>query len=57
MQNYHAGGLALAAAVLLVQPAFASVGGPGPVAGIGLPAFAIIGGAYWLARKLLRAKK
>ena len=26
---------------------------PGPIAGIGLPAVALIGGAYWLGRKLL----
>jgi uncharacterized membrane protein len=26
---------------------------PGPIAGVGLPALAVIGGAYWLGRRLL----
>jgi hypothetical protein len=30
---------------------------PGPIAGIGLPALALIGGAYWLGRKLFARKK
>jgi hypothetical protein len=29
---------------------------PGPVAGIGLPALAVIGGAYWIGRKLLNRR-
>jgi hypothetical protein len=34
-----------------IQPAFATVV-PGPVIGAGLPALAILGGGYWLIRKL-----
>jgi len=35
-----------------VESAFAGVNGvPGPIAGIGLPALVLIGGAYWLGRK------
>src|SRR5262245_13113711 len=37
----------------LVETAFAGiVAVPGPVAGIGLPALVLIGGAYWVGRKL-----
>ncbi len=56
--HYATGALAFAAAAVLTQPAFAgAVTGPGPVAGIGLPALAIVGGVYWLGRKLLRPKQ
>ena len=42
----------------LVNPAFASASAaPGPIAGIGLPAVALIGGAYWVGRKLFARKK
>jgi hypothetical protein len=50
--------LAIIGLALLVDTALA--GGhavPGPIAGIGLPTIAIIGGAYWLGRKLLVRKK
>lgn len=30
---------------------------PGPIVGIGLPALALLGGAYWVGRKLLVRKK
>jgi len=40
-----------------VDSAFATPAVPGPIAGIGLPALAVIGGAYWLGRKLLVRKK
>jgi hypothetical protein len=42
--------------VVLADPVFAGTSVPGPVAGIGLPALAIIGGAYWAGRKLLTRK-
>jgi hypothetical protein len=42
-------------AVAGVQGGFVTV--PGPIAGIGLSALAIIGGAYWVRRKLLSPKK
>jgi len=42
----------------LVEPAFAgAVGVPGPVAGVGLPALVLIGGAYWVVRKFFGGKK
>jgi hypothetical protein len=51
-------GLATIGLVVLVVPAFAGFApGPGPIAGIGLPALALIGGAYWAGRKLLVRKK
>jgi hypothetical protein len=52
-------GLAAIGLAILVVPAFAgnSVSAPGPIAGIGLPAVALIGGAYWAGRKLLARKK
>ena len=34
-----------------------SVAAPGPVAGIGLPALVLIGGAYWIGRKFFGRKK
>ena len=44
--------------VALMEPAFATpIEAPGPIAGIGLPALAVIGGAYWLGRKLLARKR
>jgi hypothetical protein len=30
---------------------------PGPIVGIGLPALALVGGVYWVGRKLLARKK
>ena len=51
-------GLALAGFAALVEPALAgTVAAPGPVAGIGLPALVLIGGAYWVGRKLFGQKK
>jgi hypothetical protein len=34
--------------------AFDGVPVPGPIAGAGLPALIVLGGAYWLVRKLRR---
>jgi hypothetical protein len=44
--------------VAFIEPAFscAVVAAPGLVAGIGLPALAIIGLAYWVGRKVGRRK-
>jgi hypothetical protein len=51
-------GLTIIGLAVLVDPAFAGISAtPGPIAGIGLPALAVIGGAYWVGRKLLARKK
>jgi hypothetical protein len=43
---------------VLMEPAFAGqLPSPGPIAGIGLPAVALIGGAYWVGRNLFAGKK
>ena len=45
--------VALGMALSLVEPAFADVVPvPAPLIGAGLPALAILGGGYWLIRKL-----
>jgi hypothetical protein len=49
--------LATIGLTVLMDPAFAQVAAPGPIAGIGLPALALIGGAYWVGRKLFARKK
>ena len=42
----------------LVQTALAGeIGVPGPIAGIGLPALVLIGGAYWVGRKFFGRKR
>jgi hypothetical protein len=52
-------GLATAGFLGLVESAFAGVtsAAPGPIAGIGLPALVLVGGAYWIGRKLLAPRK
>jgi len=51
-------GLALVGFAALVEPALAgAVAAPGPIAGIGLPALVLIGGAYWIGRKFFGRKK
>jgi hypothetical protein len=57
MKLYPTVSLAAIAFVSLIGPALAGAPTPGPVAGIGLPAIAVIGGAYWVGRKLLTPKK
>ena len=43
------------AALTLAEPAFAGFAVvPGPLLGAGLPALAVIGGAYWLFRRFRR---
>jgi len=50
-------GWAIIGLIALMEPAFAIEAVPGPIAGIGLPALAVIGGAYWLGRKVTARKK
>ena len=57
MNVYRILGLAAVGLTVLVEPAFAVEAAPGPIAGIGLPALALIGGAYWAGRKLFGGKK
>jgi hypothetical protein len=58
MYMYRIFGLAAIGLAVLMDPAFAGVAAaPGPIAGVGLPALALIGGAYWLGRKLFAGKK
>jgi hypothetical protein len=47
--------LAAVGMAALIEPVFAGNANvaPGPVAGVGVAAIAIIGGAYWLGRKFL----
>lgn len=54
---YRTAGLASIGLAVLIAPAFAGGPAPGPIAGVGLPALLIIGGAYWLGRKFLARKK
>ncbi len=46
-------------AIILVESAFAgpTAPAPGPIAGVGLPALALAGGAYWLGRRFFGRKK
>jgi hypothetical protein len=51
--------LATICTVLLVERAFAGgpvVAAPGPIAGVGLLALVLIGGAYWVGRKFFGHK-
>ena len=51
-------GWALVGFAVLVEPALAGVpSAPGPVAGIGLPALVLIGGAYWIGKKVFGRKQ
>ena len=51
-------GLAAVGIAILVGPALAVIDpAPGPIAGVGLPALALVGGAYWLGRKFFGRKK
>jgi hypothetical protein len=50
-------GLAFVGFAVLVEPALATaVAAPGPIAGVGLPALVLIGGAYWVGRKVFGRK-
>ena len=58
MQAYRILGMATIGFTVLIDPAFAGLpAAPGPIAGIGVPALVIIGGAYWVGRKLFAGKK
>jgi hypothetical protein len=57
MNLYRIFGCAIIGLIVLMEPAFAIQAVPGPIAGIGLPALALIGGAYWIGRKLFAHKK
>ena len=51
-------GLATIGVAVMVEPALAVIDpAPGPIAGVGLPALALVGGAYWLGRKFFGQKK
>jgi len=57
VNKYRAFGLATIGLTVLVEPAFAGITSvPGPIAGIGLPALVVIGGAYWIGRKVTARK-
>ena len=57
MNAYRICGLTIVGLTALIEPAVAgTVAVPGPIAGIGLPALALIGGAYWIGRKLFSRK-
>ena len=41
--------------IATIEPAFASISPvPAPIIGAGLPALAVLGGGYWLVKKLRR---
>ena len=48
----------LGVTIALIEPAFADyvAAVPGPIIGAGLPALAILGGGYWLVKKLRRPR-
>ena len=55
MGVYRICGLTIVGLTALIEPAVAgTVAVPGPIAGIGLPALAVIGGAYWIGRRVPR---
>jgi uncharacterized membrane protein len=57
MNLYRICGSTIIGLIALMGPAFAGpTAVPGPIAGIGLPALALISGAYWLGRKLFTRK-
>ena len=43
---------ALGVTIALIEPTFAATAVPAPIVGAGLPALAILGGGYWLVKKL-----
>jgi hypothetical protein len=57
MKSYQLVGCTIIGFIALMEPAFAAAAVPGPIAGIGLPALALIGGAYWIGRKVTARKK
>jgi hypothetical protein len=58
MNLYRICGSTIVGLIALMEPALAGPSAvPGPIAGIGLPALALIGGAYWVGRKVSSRKK
>jgi len=59
MNSIRIANLALVGFGVLVEPALAggAAAAPGPVAGIGLPALVLIGGAYWIGKKVFGRKQ
>jgi hypothetical protein len=59
MNLIRTAGLGLVGFGVLAEPALAGspTGVPGPIAGVGLPALILIGGAYWVGRKLFGRKE
>ena len=59
MNPIRIAGLASVSFTVFVEAAFAGIGAapaPAPIAGLGLPALVLIGGAYWVSRKFLARK-
>jgi hypothetical protein len=56
---YRTSALATIGLAFLMDTAFAgpTSPAPGPIVGIGLPALALAGGAYWIGRNLFARKK
>jgi len=50
-------GLASLSLAVFLESALAGAPAPGPIAGVGLPALVLIGGAYWVSRKLFGRKQ
>jgi hypothetical protein len=50
--NLFAPVAALIIAAVSIEPAFAGTPVPAPIIGAGLPVLAVLGGGYWLIRKL-----
>lgn len=59
MKPIRIAALASVAFAVLADTALAGgpSGVPGPIAGIGLPALVLIGGAYWVGRKFFGRKR
>jgi hypothetical protein len=59
MNSILTASLALVGFAALVETALAgpTAGVPGPIVGVGLPALVLIGGAYWVGRKLFGRKE
>ena len=56
MDPIRIAGLASVGFAVLVEPALAGAPAPGPIAGVGLPALVLIGGAYWWGESFLARK-
>jgi hypothetical protein len=54
MDAYRIAGLTTLGMIALIEPAFATVAVPGPIAGVGLPAVVIVGAAFWFGRRLFK---